>query len=94
MFLKVLICGLLDVFGSLGIIFGSRIISKQVSEPPNIDLTAFVLDLLVYLTSLKFSQGGWVAGKFDFNENPVVQLGLGLPPRVCQYFCDVLCILF
>ena len=94
MFIKVLICGLIDVFWPLGISFGSTIISKHVSETRNIDLTAFVLDLLLYLASLKFSRGGWVAGKFDFNENPVVQLGLGLCLRVCQYFCDVLCILF
>ena len=33
--------------------------------------------------------GGWVVGKSDFNENPVVSLDLdldfGLQLRVCQY---------
>ena len=38
--------------------------------------------------------GGWVAswvvGKFYFNENPVVQLGLGLRLRVCQHYMQYL----
>ena len=35
---------------------------------------------LLYLASLKLSQGGWgwVVGKSDFNENPVVSLNLDL----------------
>ena len=36
--------------------------------------------------------GGWVVGKSDFNENPVVSLDLdyGLRLRVCQYNLMVL----
>jgi len=39
--------------------------------------------------------GGWVVGKSDFNENPVVSLDLdldfGLRLRVCQYGNDKIC---
>ena len=50
------------------------------------------MDILLYLASLKLSRlagGGWVVGKFDFNENPVVSLDLdldfGLRLRVWQF---------
>ena len=41
----------------------------------------------MYLASLKLSRGGWVVGKSDFNENPVVSLDLdfGLRLRVGQF---------
>ena len=54
-----------------------------------------VLDILLYLASLKLSRlagwlgmVGWVVGKSDFNENQVVSLDLdldfGLRLKVCQ----------
>ena len=48
------------------------------------------MGILLYLASLKLSRGwlaGWVVGKSDFNENPVVSLDLdfGLRLRVCQF---------
>ena len=44
-------------------------------------LICFVLDILLYLAYLKLSRvggwvAGWVVGKSDFNENPVVGLDL------------------
>ena len=45
-------------------------------------LTTFVLGILLYIASFKTLLGVWrggrVVGKSDFNENPVVSLGLGL----------------
>ena len=42
------------------------------------------MDALLYLSSLAFP--GWLVGKSNFNENPVIRLNLdpGLRPRVCQ----------
>ena len=40
-------------------------------------LSAFILGILMYIASLKLSRvAGWVVGKTDFNENPVVSLDL------------------
>ena len=46
-------------------------------------LTTFILEVQLYLASLKLYQVGgqvvgWVVGNFDFNENPVVSLDLDL----------------
>ena len=46
-------------------------------------LTTFILEVQLYLASLKLSQVGgqvvgWVVGNFDFNGNPVVSLDLDL----------------
>ena len=45
--------------------------------------TTFVLDLYLYLASLK---PGWPVGKSIFNENTAISLdlGLGLRLKVCQ----------
>ena len=55
-------------------------------------LTTFGLDIFLYLASLKLSRvagWGWVGGKTDINENPVVSLDFdfdfGLRLRVCPF---------
>ena len=48
------------------------------------------MGILLYLASLKFSQGGWVVGKSDFNENPVVSPDLDLDFGLRLWFVNIM----
>ena len=77
-------------FGPHGVNLGSRLSPKHVSERPNIDQQLLFWTYYSILLLWNFPGFGWVAGwvvgrKSNFNENPVVQLGLGLWLRVCQH---------
>ena len=87
------ILGLFTLFGPFGAIFGVGVRFKNFFGTCLHRLTTFILEVQLYLASLKLSRvAGWVAGrlvgKSDFNENPVVSpdldLDFGLRLRVCQ----------
>ena len=88
------ILGLFALFGLFGAIFGVGVRFKNFFGTCLHRLTTFILEVQLYLASLKLSRVGWLAGrlfgKSDFNENPVVSLDLdldlGLRLRVCQKY--------
>ena len=95
------ILGLFALFGLFGAIFGVGVRFKNFFGTCLHRLTTFILEVQLYLASLKLSRvagwlggWGWLVGESDFNENPVVSLDLdldfGLRLRVCQYFNPII----
>ena len=69
------ILGLFTLFGSFGDIFGVGVRFKNFFGTCLHRLTTFILEVQLYLASLKLSRvggGGGVVGHCDFNENQVV----------------------